>query len=278
MAKQQTDLKVVDRLGDEPLVLMGAPDALRGALYLSNAGKQPVVLHQGELLYAPVHSKTKKPPMISVTVPLSAVLQPGQSQRVKIRLDLGPHSPPCEYHGTLKVGEYSRSVVLHVTEVVRLEISPETMVIDQRAGATVVKQVVLTNRGNVPLTIGELGRVPLGQEVMPRWSLQTTLAATGESPNELEALFAEITGEEAQPTLKPAGFLEVYNTAGRVVLQPGQVCPLDLEICLPDALENNARYLGQLPLYTSDLHFVIVPGSGDKRRKLKKTKDHSPGP
>ena len=24
MAKQQTDLKVVDRLGDEPLVLMGA--------------------------------------------------------------------------------------------------------------------------------------------------------------------------------------------------------------------------------------------------------------
>ena len=71
-----------------------------------------------------------------------------------------------------------------------------------------------------------------------------------------------IIRDDARAVTRQVGALDVRNPAAPLILQPGEVRPLDLEICLPENLEANSRYRGRLPLYTADLEFVIVPISG----------------
>jgi hypothetical protein len=145
---------------------------------------------------------------------------------------------------------------------VRLRVSPAQIVIDGGAGESVSKRVVLTNEGNVALTIGELGSVALGEELMLSFGLRATVATTNRKTRGLEELFAEIVRDDARAITRQVGSLEVSNPEAPVVLRPGEVRPLDLEIRLPENLETNSRYRGRLPLYTADLEFVVVPVAG----------------
>jgi hypothetical protein len=47
-----------------------------------------------------------------------------------------------------------------------------------------------------------------------------------------------------------------------LVIQPGEVYPLKLEIQLPENLTGHARYIGRIPLYTNDIQFIVVPPAG----------------
>jgi hypothetical protein len=194
---------------------------------------------------------------------LTGTIEPGQSQRVPLTFDLGRHTPPGEYHGELKVGGRTHPLVMHVAEAVRLRVSPDRIVIDRPAGATVFKRVVLSNEGNVPLTIGEIGEVMLGEELMLSLGLRAAVATVNNRTRPVEELFAEIIRDDARAVVRQVGSLEVYNPDAPVRLQPGEVRPLDLEIRLPEHLQPNSRYRGRLPLYTADLEFVIVPVSAE---------------
>jgi len=248
---------MLDLAGDEPIILVGEPKSLRGELRLRNPTQDKITLREA---YLRLHQPDSDQPALFVQVALSATLQPDQAQQVKFTLDIDRHTPPGEYQGELKIAGHTHPVIAHITEVVRLTLSPQSLVIDQGAGTTVVKRVVLGNEGNVPLTIGRIGRVVLGQELLLRRSMSATVAAAGEKPTRpLEKFFAELIRDEAKTILSEVGFLEVSNLANSVVLQPGEVRPLDLEIRLPEKLEAASRYIGRVPLYTSDLEFIVVP-------------------
>src|SRR5205823_2812084 len=94
----------------------------------------------------------------------TVVLRPGQSRRISLKLSLGAHTPPGEYRGEIEVAGRKRPVVYYVTEMLALEISPTTLVIENHPGATIAKQVIISNVGNVPLNIGEFGPVILDVE------------------------------------------------------------------------------------------------------------------
>lgn len=256
---------------DEPVVLVGEPKSLRGELRWHNTGDEKVVLREAWVRGArathagaeeSLSARSAAPPGPPAPVSVAGTIQPGQSQRVPLTFDMGRHTPPGEYHGELEVGGRTRPLVLHVAESVRLRVSPAQIVIDEGAGATVSKRVILSNEGNVPLTVGELGSVMLGEELLLCLGLRTSIASVNDKTQALEDLFAEIVRDEARAITRQVGRLAVYNPAAPVVLQPGEVRPLDLEIRLPDNLETNSRYRGRLPLYTADLEFVIVPVSG----------------
>ena len=255
---------------DNSVVLVGDPKSLRGEIHWHNTGDEKVVLreawvHGAQPTNARALAATKSvaaKPARPAPVSLAATIHPGQSQRVPLTFDLGRHTPPGEYRGELKIGESTRPLIMHVAEAVRLRISPDQLVIDASAGATVSKRVVLSNEGNVPLTIGEIGRVNLGEELMLCLGLRATIATSNDRTQALEELFAEIIRDDARAVTRQVGALDVRNPAAPLTLQPGEVRPLDLEIHLPENLEANSRYRGRLPLYTADLEFVIVPTSG----------------
>ena len=246
---------ILDLSEGTPIILVGEAKSLRGELRLRNPGTDRIQLREASLRLQFTRSGQ---PIPFAQVSLPAGLQPGQAQRVKMALDFDPQTPPGEYKGEMEVAGHTRAVIVYVAEVVRLAISPQVLVIDQPGGSTAVKRVVLTNEGNVPLTIGPIGQVALGEELMLRRSVSATVAAAGEmEARSVGKLFADLVSQEAKAVMGEAGYLNVVNE--QLVLQPGEVRLLSLEIHLPEKLTRNARYIGRSPLYTSDLEFIVVP-------------------
>jgi hypothetical protein len=260
-----SEYDILDLSGDAPIILVGEAKSLRGELRLRNPGTDRIQLREASLRLQLAQS-SKPLPFSQVSLP--AGLQPGQAQRVKLALDLDPQTPPGEYKGELEIAGHTRAVIVYVAEVVRLALSPQELVIDQPSGSTAVKSLILTNEGNVPLTIGPIGPVALGEELMLRSSVSATVAAAGEKEaRSLGKLFTDLIGQEAKAVLAAAGYLNVMNAV--LTLQPGEARVLSLEIHLPQDLSANSRYIGRVPLYTSDLEFIVVPRSGHSDKPTK---------
>ena len=257
MAKKRTKpvaAAIDDSLGDAPVYLSGPSSSLRGTLYLKNTGNSPIQVFNARITYKVQSDGGEKEE--SIVIPLSAYLEPGIVNRIKLKVNLSPFMAPQILEGVLEFEGYSRPVVVQIIEVVELVLSPDTLVIDTAPGSKITRQVAVINQGNTILKIGTLGELPLAQEVMPQWRAQVT---AGSIDGGLEALFADVPGEEIEPLLKPAGVLKVRNKGGAFELNPGEMRVVEVEIGVPRELELNARYLAQLPLYTSDLRFVVVP-------------------
>jgi len=80
------------------------------------------------------------------------------------------------------------------------------------------------------------------------------------APSKLDELVAELARAGTAPRLlREAGTLRVHGDTGPAALEPGEVRVVDLVIDVPEGLAAGARYVGRLPIYTSDLEFVVVP-------------------
>ena len=261
---QALDFEVIDQPEEEPVVLAGQPQALTGEVRFKNPSENKLVLRGAQVRSRPEETKVAALPAVSQAL-ATVVLYPGQQRNVPINLSLSPHTPPGEYRFDLEVAGQVRQVVLHVVEAVNLEISPSEVVIENRPGAKITKRVVFSNRGNVPLNVGEIGAIPLDDELLQCRILRAAVAEVGRETQPLEEYVAEIA-RQAIKVLDQAGTLRVHNTAGPFVLQPGEVRPVDLEISVPDTLDKRTRYRAAAAIYTTDLEFVIVPAQGEGHR------------
>jgi hypothetical protein len=254
--------------GDAPTVLAGTPDRLRGRLSLRNPTGARVRLGRGRLRSPSAEAALAVPPGAAggtLTDRIASVsVRAGGARSVPLSLSLDPHLPPGEYQGVLEFGAWERAVVLHVTESVRLTVSPSQLVIENRPG-TIRRRVVVGNDGNVPLTVGDLGPVVLDDEQLQCRVLRATVAAGAREARTVDDLVIELA-RQAQTALAQAGFLGLRNPQGPFVLQPQEVRPVDLEIRVPDGLDRHTRYSGTLPIYTTDLSFLIVPAPDARRR------------
>ena len=165
-----------------------------------------------------------------------------------------------------------------MVERYELEIAPTEVVLENRAGDRTVRQLVCTNRGNVPLVIGEIGAVVLDDELTNCRSLRAVTAAWPDEDGQHDAVdrFVDLFVKEGwKKVVEYSGVLRVHTAGGPQELSPGQTKVVDLEITLPDKLEPRTRYTGFAPLYTSDVIFRIVPVRGRPDAGAKTTKDDS---
>jgi hypothetical protein len=254
--RRQAKSDIFDRLGSDTIILAGEPGSLRTNLMLVNPGQDRLVIREAALRLQPLNGDNR-PPAAAVT--LSATIPPGGTQRTRLSLDMDPYTPPGEYRGELEVAGQTRPVIIYIVEVIRLEIWPASVIIDVNGGESVTKQVIFKNGGNVPLTIGQPGKVTLGQEVLLPRSLMGSVAPVDVQQKQLESLFAEVIDITTMPVIRDAGFLEVHNPNAPLVIKPGEVGAVALELRLPKKLEPNTRYLARLPLYNATLEFAITP-------------------
>jgi hypothetical protein len=253
------------------IVLVGQPGALKGELYLDNPGDARLVLRGAALSSAQVQAETgaRKAGAARTALPESRIVaqkipaltvRPGERRRVPLKFALAPETPPGEYHSHLQLADRSIPVVFHVVERLALEISPSQLVLRNEAGATIAKQVVLHNRGNVPLDIDELSAIPLDDELLNCRILRGVAAAVdGEAETNLDTVLAAFA-RHSRAALDQAGILRVRNRSGKLTLQPGEIRSITLEFRLPETLEKRSRYRALLPIYTADLVIVIAPG------------------
>lgn len=258
------DYDILDSPEDEPIVLVGQPHALYGEVRLRNPGDQRVILRETRLHAPPLMARTGKPAETSEPVQQAistVVLRPGQAQHVPLVVSLNAHTPPGEYRGEIEVAGRKRPVVYYVTETLSLEISPPQFVIENHPGATVTKQVVISNTGNVPLTIGDFGPVVLDIEFL-ECIIGRAAVARADQIETMDRFYVEQV-RETKRVHEATGILRVRNATGSTVLEPGEVRAFDLQIRVPERLEKRFRYFGVVPIYTENLLFIIVPAAGE---------------
>jgi hypothetical protein len=261
MAGKSAATEVLTMPTSEPLVVAGPPHKLRGKLSLHNAGPARVMVRGGQVRSKRVRGK----PQLPLHADLRPIaLRPGHSRKVSLSLAVPPHTQPGEYQAELTIGTQTRPVLVHVTEQISLSISPSRLVLENRAGATAIRQVLFTNQGNVPLTIGEIGAVPLDDDLLVCRTLRAALKSLDEklAQESGRPQTSDYLGEvalQAKEVLDRAGALRVHNQEGAVALAPGESRLITLEIRVPDTLERRSRYRGQAAVYDADLSFVIVP-------------------
>lgn len=246
-----------------PVVLTGPPRSLRGRISVANTGGKRGVLRDA-VLTGPVEvlGGERVRQRLGTTV-----LRPDQEARVPISLSVDPHTAPGEYELELAVGEDVRTVVLRVVEDLRVAVRPGRLVLENRPGETVHKQVFVANGGNVPLTIGALSDAVLDDELFECRSLRRMLAGLTDEPEEGELDDERVTvarllteyADASRHVLDRAGRLVVRNAAGTTVVAPGDEVAIPLEIDIPETLSQHTRYHGTIPIYTADLAFVVVP-------------------
>jgi hypothetical protein len=261
MRERLTDYNLLSD-GGRTLTLVGAPGPISYQLEFHNGGEQRAILRQASLVSPELEAATGQRP--GVVMP-SVVLHPGQARRVPIRITIPTHTPPGRYEGKLLVAGQTVEVVIHVVEVYELDVAPTEVVLENRVGDRTIRQIVCTNSGNVPLTIGEIGAVVLDDELTNCRSLRAVTAAWPDEGGQHDAIdrFVDLFVKEGwKKVVEHSGVLRVHTAGGPHELLPGQTKVIDLEITLPDKLEPRTRYTGVAPLYLSDVTFQIVPVRG----------------
>lgn len=261
MARKSAKLESMEVPQGETIVLVGQPGSLRGEFHLENPGEQRMVFRGARMSSVlPPKAVRAAPEVKPVAQKLpSVIVRPGERRRVPLRMALSPTTPPGEYHAEIKLEDRTWPVVMHVTEKVALDISPGQLVLHNQPGATFKKQIVVSNRGNVPLKVDEVAPVPLDDELLQCRILRAVAGAVNEKEEQtFEGVLTEFA-RKSKLALAQSGILRVRNLAGSFTLAPGEVRSIELEFRLPDTLDKRTRYRAVLPIYTDDLVILIAP-------------------
>ena len=246
----------------EPLVLIGPPRGIRGEFRVQNPTERKIIVRQ-PLLKRGVSAPRGKGAAAKVVTPIPEealllrriVVRPGQSRPVPIALTLDPTTPPGTYQAQLDVDGEMRTVVMHVTEDASFSIAPDELVLPNRPGEKVQKQVVFTNHGNVPLSVRTIGTVVLDEELAHCRALRGALDEVGDTMKNLDDFLVALG--KRYKAIYATLVLKVQND--KVTVAPGETKPVDLTITLPERLEPRSRYTGYAAISTGTLTFTIVP-------------------
>jgi hypothetical protein len=262
--RQLPSADFVDHRKEAPIVLVGAPSRISGRIALVNRADQRVVLQQARLTGAPLaRAAGAKAVAQDVPVRLTAVLSPNERAQVAVKVAIDQHTPPGRYAAELALGDRSYPVQLHVTEHVELQVAPERIVVENRAGRQ-RKQAILHNHGNVPLRIGNIGAVVLDEELIACKTLRAMLAESGEAAKTIDDWISSYLRQGGKQ-LEAVGMLWVELEGAPVELAPGETASVELTVRVPDSLDPRSRYEGVVFLYDDNLRFVVVPTGADKR-------------
>lgn len=233
----------------KPLALSGSAAGLKLPLALRNTTRN--VQHLATASFAEVRLAGGGPPLRIEPVPVLLNVAADGVVRTQLRLRLDPATPPGRYEGLVRLGDLSRAVTIDVLPQPGLAIRPDPLVVDAAGGLDQRLDVAFENTGNTPLTIDLTGAYPLGEEVQ----VPSAPATTAPTVNSGASLFF---GPRERPNLVAAGTVQLSLGNGAQVLAPGESKTLTVVLSLPKTLSPVARYHLYAPLYTVDLHVVIV--------------------
>jgi hypothetical protein len=257
MRERLAEYDIVASEKETPITLVGPPGELRGQVELHNPGEAKVVLREARL-----HGEGMLGggPLRRAFHPL--VLRPATSRVLPLTLSLDPTTPPGEYRISFEVGGHSRPAVVHVAESFGLDIAPSTMVVENRPEVAQRKSLVVTNIGNVPFTVGDIGPVGIEDELIACRSLHKAFDTFVEREDPRLEDFAVDTLKHARGELVRAPSIDVRNASGATEVTPGSTATVELEITVPKGLHSTSRYRGVTPFFTADIEFVVVPARG----------------
>jgi hypothetical protein len=256
---QPTTQRVTLKDAGRPLVLVGPPRGVRGEIVVRNPGDEKVIIRQPLMRAIAAEGRGKQAKAAALRDTALAlrriVVRPGQERQVPIALALDATTPPGTYRAELDLDGELRKVILHVVEDLSFSLEPRDLVIPNRPGAKIDKRIVITNSGNVSLSVKTIGAIVLDEELVHCRALRGAITDVGRTMKNLDD-FVVALGHRYH-ALYDKLVLKVQNDPTTV--EPGETAVVDLTISLPDKLEVRARYFASAPIATDSLTFTIVP-------------------
>ena len=245
---------------DEPIIFYGPPDRLQGAIRLRNASTEKLKLSSVTLDAPAIHGPGRAPLR---HLQLAARLQPDEQAKVPATIQLDSSTPPGKYEASMRLGERTQRVQVHVTENIDLRVEPKRISIYTEGELVFPREVIVENAGNVPLRLGGLCIVPLADAMELRAAIRNGL--TGACELEPEAVLKAFLCAWSE---QQVGTLSIARED--ITLPPGETRPLTLTFTLPNDLQRFRRYEADLPLYNASLFLEVTTGDLPKRPRREK--------
>lgn len=202
--------------------------------------------------------------------PIAVALTPAHdgAANAKVRLRIDPATPPGLYRGEMSIAGVVRPLEVEVTARTALRLRPAPLVMDVSQGVEQHFGVLFENLGNTVLTIDVTGEYPLGVEDPLRGGAEPPPRDDDVMAVLLERSGGAISGR----SLTPAGAARLFMPDGPFELSAGATRSTPVAVTVPDQLQPTARHHLFAPVYTGDLHIIVVsaakpPAPGGRKRQ-----------
>jgi hypothetical protein len=245
--------------------LVGPPGRMSGTFRVRNKHDKRIVITEGLLRYPEPGSAGKgEAGEFEGAVRMTAIVPPGHSADVRSRACLPASTPPGRYRAALTLGDSTYPVELLVTEFMKTKIAPAQIFVPGAAGYA-QKNIVVSNHGNVRVTVGSFGALPLDDELamcrIIRAALKNAPANT-ETVHQWTTVYLRTAGDH----LEHLGMLWVDAERGPIIVEPGQSVPVTLRIRIPENLPASRCY-AVATFYDTSFQIVVVPTGAAVLRK-----------
>jgi hypothetical protein len=239
---------------NDPVVLSGPPGAVRGLLELRNQTDEQVFIRDLALGPSKGKQSARFKALGADRLMVQARLAAGESRTQLVQLALGVQTPPGTYDATISIGGKDVPLKLIVQHIVDVELSPDSLFfVGVEPGKTHTADVLLLNRGNVPVVVPSLRHTTtLDLDFVCR-TLSQAVRKHGEEGAEatLDAAFRNASRDLADWVK-----LSVEN-AGAVV-EAGGSALMRISATLPD-VDPQKMYEFDIRIYDEILSCLIVP-------------------
>lgn len=263
----------VEVAGEPVMEFFGTPGLMHALVPVRNSTDEPLRLRRtvaARMPWQPAEGEVHP-----THVGQRATIPPGGTQDVRIHLAVSPHTPPGDYEVEVDIGGGVRPALLHVAEVVALNVTPDEIILDNSADEQ-LHQITVSNTGNVDIFVSTVA-VPLDDELLECRSFRAAAREFGGDRRETDPrrpTFDEFLTEFVRQTdraLQNAGLLRVRSVDGEITVSPGQTRVITLGFTVPETVDKHTRFSTFIPIAVEDLVVRVVPslapGATPKRQR-----------
>lgn len=263
---------------EDRIRLRGKPGNIVGVMQIRRAA------HPGEAAFKTAtndiaetafgyHQRLSFAPLLRTSLPIASAVprnlsfrsmpSPGTQAAVPVSFSVDPLTPPGVYEAVFDVAGGEQAAEIEVLPVERLDIVPRSLAVTGRAGARVQETVVLTNSGNVPMTLDVLGMLVLQEDEQICLSIQRALGEVKSGKREGEPYEQFLSAFITSVAERKTDFGRVRLADGAIVLAAGESREARLAIHLPRDIIAGRQYGAQLKTHGVQLfvHITAVAGS-----------------
>lgn len=234
----------------KPLEFFAFGNRVQSSIVLSNPGEEKLKLRGIDVTGAKLRNAAGQ---TLKQVPLLARLRPGQVQKCPLEFELDPTTPPGTYEGEFDCGNIlHQPFVLHVLERLELALSPSRIVTRAVPGQQLVKEIVLSNEGNVPVHIDR-------EMIMMLYEVDELNRTIGSSLREVAGegfnnVMDNLVGKLREAMVRP---MSIKFESTDLELQPGEIQKFNISLRFPTNLKPKRSYRGRINIYNCQLSVLL---------------------
>jgi hypothetical protein len=239
---QATNKRKRLEVGEAALFFAGQPPALLGYLELRNLSQERFKVRDVSLKNLQLKGPRSARLELARTL---AKIEPGESVRVPVRLQVSSETPPGLYDGQVECDGKLRHIKAQVMQSWRLELLPVAQSFKVRSKESIRATVRITNTGNMPYTLHHSIEFTWEEK---RCTPKSFLAELGDTPNGVKS-----ERSKGEGGLK--GMLAIKSR--QRLLNPGETREVELEIAVPEELRPGRLYCGCVPFEQARLQLDL---------------------